>query len=309
VTAIVLALLASLGWGSADFLGGLRARHLPLRAVVCGMMAGGLALALLLAAVTGSGYPGNGVLLAGVVAGVSSMVAVSTLYKALAIGSMSIVSPISAAYPVVPVVWGLLQGERPSGLQHAGMALVVAGVVTASYVRGPAGEGPADDDRAAVVPLPDVGEGLVGRLRRDAAAHRPRLLASVALAVVAALASGMVLTALSAAATTDPYWGLIVLRTTGLAGLLVVVAAHRGLGVPLRRFPALMGIGALDTAATGLFAVATTYGYLSIVSVIASLFPVTVLALARLWLGERVRPHQAAGIAAALSGVALLAVA
>jgi drug/metabolite transporter (DMT)-like permease len=308
VTAIVLALLASLGWGSADFLGGLRARHLPLRAVVCGMMAGGLALALLLAAVTGSGYPGNGVLLAGVVAGVSSMVAVSTLYKALAIGSMSIVSPISAAYPVVPVVWGLLQGERPSGLQYAGMALVVAGVVTASYVRGPAA-GDAAGDGAAVVPLPDVGEGLVERLRRDAAAHRPRLLASVALAVVAALASGMVLTALSAAATTDPYWGLIVLRTTGLAGLLVVVAAHRGLGVPLRRFPALMGIGALDTAATGLFAVATTYGYLSIVSVIASLFPVTVLALARVGLGERVRPHQAAGIAAALSGVALLAVA
>lgn len=306
MTAIVLALLASLGWGSADFLGGLRTRQLPLRAVVCGMMAGGLALAVALTAVLGLGYPGDGILLAGVIAGVSSMVAVSTLYKALAIGSMSIVSPISAAYPVVPVVWGLLQGERPSGLQYAGMALVVAGVVTASIVRE---SGQQDGDGAAVVPLPDVGEGLVDRLRRDAAAHRPRLAASVALAVVAALASGMVLTALSAAATTDPYWGLIVLRTTGLAGLLVVVAAHRGLGVPLRQFPALMGIGALDTAATGLFAVATTYGYLSIVSVIASLFPLTVLALARLALNERLHPHQAAGIAAALSGVALLAVA
>ncbi len=309
MTAIVLALLASLGCGSADFLGGLRTRHLPLRAVVLGMMAGGLVLALAAAAVLGSGYPGHRILVAGVVAGLASMVAVSTLYKALAIGSMSIVSPISAAYPVVPVAWGLLQGERPADLQYVGMALVVGGVVVASLVRetGDTAPGPAPDP--AIVPLPDIGEGLVNRLRRDAAAHRPRLVASVVLAVLAALASGLVLTALSAAATADPYWGLIVMRGVGCCGLLVVVAAHRGPGIPWRRFPALLGIGALDTTATGLFAVASTYGYLSIVSVIASLFPVTVLALARLTLGERLRPHQAAGVVAALTGVALLALA
>ena len=42
----------------------------------------------------------------------------------------------------------------------------------------------------AVVPLPDLGEGLVGRVRRDASAHQPRMLASVVLGIVAALASG-----------------------------------------------------------------------------------------------------------------------
>ena len=89
--------------------------------------------------------------------------------------------------------------------------------------------------------------------------------------------------------------------------LIVVVAGRQGFGVTPRHVPLLLGIGALDTVATGLFAVASTYGYLSVVSVIASLFPLVVIALARLSLGERVLPHQYAGVASALAGVALVA--
>ena len=341
--AIVLALAASLGWGGSDFLGGLTTRSLPLRAVVTGMMAGGLLTAVLMALVTGSSYPGGELLLAAFIAGIASMTAVSSLYKALAIGSMSVVSPISAAYPVVPVIYGLARGERPSLLQLAGMALIVAGVIAASYVREsggqPAGAGsdgaagpvgrparrggragtgggrvrgrggqPVKTEVLPVVPLPDVGEGIVERGVTARGEHQPRLAASIVLAVVAALASGTVLTALSSAAQSDPYWGLIVLRGVALTGMLVVVVVGRqGFGVSPRQVPLLLGIGALDTVATGLFAVASTYGYLSVVSVIASLFPLIVIALARLWLGERVRPHQYAGVAAALAGVALVA--
>jgi len=319
VTAVVLALVASLGWGASDFLGGLTTRRIPLRAVTTGMMAGGLLTAAAMALVTGSPYPGRQVLLAGFIAGLASMTAVPTLYKALAIGSMSIVSPISATYPVVPVVYGLLRGERPSALQLAGMALVVVGVVAASYTRQGEGggkpqatgrsqeaEGPAE--MPPVVPLPDVGEAIAEPHPAAGGEHQPRLLASVVLAAVASLASGTVLTALSSAAQADPYWGLIVLRGVALSGMLVVVAlGGKGFGVRPRRFPLLLGIGALDTVATGLFAVACTHGYLSVVSVITSLFPVVVIALARVFLGERIRPHQGAGVAGALAGVALVA--
>ena len=55
------------------------------------------------AAITGSGYPGSDVLLPGAIAGLASVTAIASLYKGLAIGSMSVVAPISAAYPVVPV--------------------------------------------------------------------------------------------------------------------------------------------------------------------------------------------------------------
>ena len=320
--AIVLALLASLGWGLSDFLGGLRSRSLPLRAVVAGMLCGGLLLASLTALVRGTGYPGNEILLSGVIAGFGSVVAISSLYKGLAIGSMSIVAPISAAYPVVPVVYGVLNGERPSALQFAGMALILAGVVVASYVRGPAPQIPepgagahgaathdaAQETGVVIVPLPDLGEGVVERMRRDASAHRPRTLASVGFGVIAALASGVVLTALSSAAETDAYWGLIVMRSVALTIVLVVVAASRsGFGVRPAQAPMLLGIGALDTVATGLFAIATTYGFLSVVSVIASLFPLGTIALARLVLRERLQPHQNLGVAAALAGVAIVA--
>jgi drug/metabolite transporter (DMT)-like permease len=318
VTAIVLALLASLGWGLSDFLGGLRSRSLPLRAVVAGMLCGGLLIATLVALVRGTGYPGNAILLPGIIAGCGSVIAISSLYKGLAIGSMSIVAPISAAYPVVPVVYGLLTGERPSALQFAGMALIFAGVIVASSVRGTApgvtepGDaataGDAERGGVVIVPLPDVGEGIVGRVRRDASAHRPRTLASVGFGVVAAIASGVVLTALSSAADTDPYWGLIIMRAVALTIVLVVVAVGRsGFGVRPAQAPSLLAIGALDTVATGLFGVATTYGFLSVVSVIASLFPLGTIALARLILRERIEPHQNFGVAAALAGVAIVA--
>ncbi len=318
MAAIVLALLSSLGWGLSDFLGGLRSRSLPLRAVVAGMLCGGLLTAAAAALVRGSGYPGNAILLPGVIAGCGSVVAISSLYKGLAIGSMSIVAPISAAYPVVPVVYGLLTGERPSAVQYAGMALIFAGVIVASYVRGPA---PGHSEAATVpssggaggvtiVPLPDLGEGIVERARRDASAHRPRTLASIGFGVVAAIASGVVLTALSTAADTDAYWGLMVMRAVALAIVLVVVAVGRsGFGVRAAQAPSLLAIGALDTVATGLFGVATTYGFLSVVSVIASLFPLGTIALARLLLRERIQPHQNVGVAAALAGVAIVALA
>ncbi len=316
--AIVLALVACFGWGLGDFLGGLRSRSLPLRAVVAGMLFGGLLTAALAAIVRGAGYPGNEILLPGLIAGCGSVVAISSLYKGLAIGSMSIVAPISAAYPVVPIVYGVLTGERPSALQYAGMALIFAGVIATSYVRGSAPgprdaadarrEGGDEADGFVIVPLPDVGEGLVERMRRDASAHRPRTLASVGFASLAALASGVVLTALSSASATDPYWGLIIMRAVALVIVLVVVAAGRvGFGAGVAQAPALLGIGALDTVATGLFGIATTYGYLSVVSVITSLFPLGTIAMARLILGERIRPHQSVGVAAALSGVAIVA--
>ena len=64
--------------------------------------------------------------------------------------------------------------------------------------------------------------------------------------------------------------------------------------------------GTLDVAATGLYAVAATKGAISIVSVVGSLYPITTVLLARVVLHERLRPVQAAGVAAAFTGVALI---
>ena len=259
-----------------------------------GVLASGAAVLLL-----SGGWPGPGFILPGVLGGLASLVAFLSLYKALAIGSMSIVAPISASYPVVPVIYGLAQGERPTAIQLVGMALIVAGVLLASYV-------PVRDvDEPAFVPAPDIaGTVAPPRARGAVAVSIPSLL----LAVVAALASGTALTGVSSAAETSPYWGLVVLRSTAFVGILLyITVTRRGVGAPVAKLPGLLVIGVLDTIATGLFAVASTYGYLSVVSVIGSLFPLGTIALARLTLGERILPHQNAGVAIALTGVALVA--
>jgi drug/metabolite transporter (DMT)-like permease len=71
--------------------------------------------------------------------------------------------------------------------------------------------------------------------------------------------------------------------------------------------PALIGVGAFDLAATGLYGIANRHGLLSIVSVVGSLYPVTTLLLARRLLRERLVRSQAVGVSLALGGVALIA--
>jgi drug/metabolite transporter (DMT)-like permease len=66
-------------------------------------------------------------------------------------------------------------------------------------------------------------------------------------------------------------------------------------------------VGLLDTGANGLFALATTHGYLSIVAVIGSVYPVVTVVLAYAVLRERLARHQLAGALATLAGIALIA--
>lgn len=277
MTAIALAFAASIAWGCGDFLGGLRAQRVPALVVVGFVLVGGTVTCLVAVALAAGPFPGLEPLWPVLVSGTASVVAFATLFRSLAIGPMSIVAPIAATYPVVPVIAGVAQGERPSVLQAVGMVVAIAGVLLAA----------SGGDEA--------------RRRRVSAL-------SLGLAVVAALASGVALTALDAAAEADPYWALLGMRVVGLGFIGALFLALRpGRGTRHADALAICGIGVLDTVATGLFAVATTFGYLSIVAVIASLFPVMTVLLARLVLGERITRHQEVGVAVALAGVALIA--
>jgi drug/metabolite transporter (DMT)-like permease len=191
---------------------------------------------------------------------------------------MSIVAPISASGVVVPVVVGIVGGERPSALQAAAIPVLFAGVVLASRE--------VHDD-----------EG-------PAAASRQ----SIALALLAALAFGVYFSITDAVAEDSVLWLLLLGRAAAVT-LLVAVLVARPPAVrpkPLDLL-ALAGIGALDLLATGLYAVATTEGLLSIVAVVGALYPIATVLLARAILGERLRRPQQAGIALAFLGVAAVA--
>lgn len=274
MAAILLALAASVGWGVSDFLGGLKSRTLPLVAVQILSLLAGFVVTLPALMLHGEGPPGAWKLVYGVLSGALGAVGIAAFYRGLAIGAMGIVAPISATAPVVPVVIGLARGEQPSVLQLAGIALALIGIVLV-------GQEPGEETR--------------------------RFALGAGLALLAAGCFGVALFGISEASKGDPYWAALALRVGAVVAIGVAVPAFRPpLGAALRAWPAIAAIGILDAGSTLLYAVATTRGLLSVVVVLASLYPVTIVLLARAVLSERLASLQLAGAAAALAGAAFI---
>jgi len=272
----LLALTASLSWGLGDFLAGLRTRRLPVVTVLVVSQAAGLCTIALVVAIRGSGPPDGRYLFLGSLAGVAGAVGLAALYRGLAVGPMSVVAPISGTAAVVPVVAGVVTGERPSAAQAAGIALAVVGVVLASRAHA------SDGGHAA---------------RAEGAG----------LALVAALAFGLLLVALGEASEGDPYWGTFAMRATSFSLLVLTALVLRpSLALRERDLPVLLFIGVLDTAGNALLAVATTKSLLALAAVLAQLYPVVTVLLARLLLGERISRGQGVGVVSAFAGVALI---
>jgi drug/metabolite transporter (DMT)-like permease len=276
LSAVLLALAASLSWGVADFGAGIGARRLPVPLVIVVTQAVGLLFALTVIAIVRPDVPSVQQFGWGVLAGAFGLFGLSAFYRGLAIGAMSVVGPLSATAAVVPLAYGLARGERPSSLQLAGVALAVVGVVSAS-------------------------------LEQSGHAEGRRIGLGVGFALMAALGFGCSLIALSKAAAGGALWAPVAMRSVGVPVMLVVVLLLRSPREKLRMSLWLLaGVGVCDTAANMLFGLASSRGLLSVVSVLASLYPVVLVAMARFLLHERIARHQQVGVAIALAGVALI---
>ena len=324
---IALALGASICWGSGDFLGGFSTRRASLWAVIIGSQAVGLAGAALVTLGTGHGWPGFQAVWPVMLGGLGSVVAISCFYKALAIGTMSIVAPISATNALIPFAVGIAAGERPTTVQLAGVVLAAVGVILVAVEPARRGETigaaalpgePAVDPAGAAALFPVArGVGLdpapAGGSAQTAHAPRPSprdQRTAIILALTAAVCMGLVLVGYDATARHDPLWAMLAGRLSSaviFALLFLVLRPH--VKVERSALPFIVAVGVLDTGANGLFALATTEGYLSLVAVLGSLYPVVTVLLAFGMLRERIAPHQMAGAAATLAGVALIAAA
>jgi drug/metabolite transporter (DMT)-like permease len=279
VAAIALALGSSLVYGVSDFLGGLKSRSLPLLSVL--LVSQGSALMLLAGVVVVSGdAPPPGEFLAyAALAGLAEAVGVAAFYRGLAVGVMSIVSPIAATAPVVPVVAAIALGELPGTLQSIGLTLAVAGI--------------------AIISLESHQEAS----SRD-------LAPSILFGILTALGFGGFLVAMDAASEGSVVWALLIARLTAVVAFSSVFLATRAqLGVRPREVPVLILIGALIIAADSLYATASTRGLLSVVAVLSSLYPVVTIVLARYYLQERLRRPQQIGATASIAGAVLISAA
>lgn len=269
-----LALLSGALWGTSDFAGGALSRRRPALAVAGISQAVGLVVAAALAVGTGAWRAPRDFLLWGVLAGLTGLVGLVCFYVALAIGSMSVVSPIAATGVVVPVVAGLVRGERPAGVQLAGIVIAVVGIVLAS--------GPEMSGRAG---------------------GRPLLLAAAA-----AAAFGVALLCITLGSRTSVVMTMLTMRVCSVSVVVVIGLKVRSAGgVGRRDLGQLALVGLFDVTANLTFGAASTRGLVSLVAVLGSLYPVVTVLLARFLHGERLGVAQNVGVVASLGGVALIA--
>jgi drug/metabolite transporter (DMT)-like permease len=278
--AAVLALASSLSWGLSDFLGGFQSRRHPLLTVM--VLSQGFALVLLVVAVAAGAATEHdtAATLWAAGSGVIGVIALTSFYRALAIGTMSIVAPLSATGAAVPVLVGVASGERPAAIQVVGIVLALVGVMLAGREAG----------------------------EPDAAARRTAR-ASVALALLAALGFGTFFVGIDQAEQSgDVAWVLLAARGPETLVLFAAFALSR---TRLPRDPATFGalaaVGFFDLLANLMFVLATGRGLLSVVGVLGALYPAVTVLLARGVLGERLTRTQDAGVLITLAGVLAMA--
>ncbi len=270
--AAVLALLSSVMWGTSDFLAGNLTKTRAAFAVAGAAQVVGLGVVGILAVVTTAwvDVPVGAYLPWSLLASVAGLVGLVCFYKALATGSMSVVSPIAGLSVLVPLGFGLWEGDRPSSWQYLGICLAIVGVLLAA--------------------TPEI-TGAVG-------------LRPVVLALVAAAMIGIFLVCLAIGAESSILMTMTAQRAISVVIVLTVAIALRSLGgVGRSDSPVLALIGTMDVTANLLFGIASAIGLLALVAVLGSLYPVVTVILAWIILGERLRAVQYLGVALALAGV------
>jgi len=281
---VPLALASAAFYGAGDFLGGIASKRLDAVVVTFIAQAAGLVLLALLLPLLPSSSPVPADYLWGVAAGVSGSGGVALLYRALAIGTMSIVAPITAVCAAaVPVLVALVLGERPGMYAGAGIVLAAAAIVLLSRVQS-----------VEVTPR--------------------RMQSAVSLAFISGIAVGLFFLCLAQTSDDAGVWPLIVGRGVSVP-LFAVMAVTRGRrlsregGIHRLERGAVrtaVGCGVVDMTANALYLIATRYGPLSLVATLASLYPASTVLLARFTLGERLSGSQALGVACALVAVVLI---
>ena len=282
---IALALIAASAFGTADFLGGFASRRASVVTVILVSQSAGFVIVVptLLIEMT---PVHRASLIWGAVAGVAGCFGLLMLFRALAIGVMSVAAPITAVIAAgLPVLVGFGLGERPGLFGWLGIGAGLAAILVVGSARS--------EQRAATSPGQEV--------------H----LRSVVMALAAGTGFGVFFVCLSRTPPSAGVWPLLAARTTSV--MLVATIALALMRARLRadfgvvRLSALSGL--LDMTANVLFLLAVRRGSLALVAVLVSLYPAVTVMLALILLRERLGAPQLVGVGLAVLAIALIAAA
>lgn len=275
---VLLAVCGALIYGFADFAGGLASRRAAALAVVFTGQAASLVILVAVLLVFPAPFSAAGVAW-GTASGGVGAVALLLFYRSLSLGAMSVIAPLTALVSaIVPVVAGIVLGERPSPIVLLGVVISLSAVVLV------AAEG--------------------GRIPTIAALQGP----VVAGALLAGTGFGFWIVLLSRAPADSGFWPTFGARCASIALLALVGVIGRRSLVPRGAPPALVvAAGSGDLIANFLFVLASRTGLLSVTGVLLGLYPTGTVLLALLVLKERLHRVQVAGLGLAVAGVVLIA--
>jgi len=275
-----LALVSSLLWGTADFLGGNLSKRFKSLAVTGASQSVGLLVGLALILLNGKwiapNLSWNGYFLPAVGAGICGFLGLVSFYSGLSTGRMGVVSPISSLSVVIPLAYAFINGERPKSFALLGMLIALVGAFCASG--------------------PEVVNGLP---------IKPLLFG-----LGAAFGFGTALTFMAQGSKTSSLFTMTSMRVVSVSVCLLLALRFKTIGgFKFNDFRILAAIGATDFLANYFLGIATTKGLVSIAMVLGSLFPIVTALLAFRFLHERLHKVQYLGIVLAVIGVAVISLA
>ena len=283
---VTFGLLAALGFGAADFIGGMATKRLHTSAVTGGVALVGLVVLSLTSLVMRDQWSATSLLFGGL-SGLTGIAAIGLLYACLARGPMSILSPTTAVLSaIVPMTWGIVTGVGLSPWAYPALALVLIAVVLVGFV--------PDDTAAKPTPsallMAIVSGLLIGGfyILIDLTPDDSGVTPLVANRLVQTLIVGLVLAVLLA---TKRLGSLQKPGTTSLRTVWLMIVVG----------------GVLDALSNVAVLAGFRLGNMAIVSVLTALYPAGTIALASIWLHERIKPIQWIGLILALVASGMLA--
>ncbi len=263
---LFLAIGAAVAYGIADYAGGRATRDAPAESVTFIGQSTALILLLIVVPLTGAPLPSINDWVWSGLGGLGGAIALLAFYRAMSRGAMTIIAPVSAVVGLsIPVLIGLVQGERPAIIAYPGILIAVIAVA------------------------------LVG----DVLDHHnlPTSWKTIGLAGLAGVGFGLIFVCLAQTSTESGLWPLVGQRLVSVptVAIVAVILKHReSLRGNMLRLALFSGI--LDTTANGLYLVSVRHGLLSLVAVITALYPVSTVVLALRFDHERLHRSQTAGL-------------
>ncbi len=269
--------LSALSYGAADFLGGLSSRKNSSIPVVAWSQMAGLVLVLAAAPLMGSASVPFRDILWGMAGGICGSIGVGILYKGLAVGFASIVSPLAALTgAVLPVLFGVLSGEKPPLLSWVGVALALPAIYLLSL---------------------------------EKEEHRSHVLRSVKLGLMSGLGFSAFFILISQTSDASGMWPLAAAKaiTVPLFFMIALISRQAVRLAPGTRGQAVVS-GILDMSANIFFLLAVRTGMMITAAVLTALYPGPTVLLQKIVLGEKLGPARIAGLILAVTGAALIGV-